>query len=102
LILLSDEDGKRFRGLAHFDPVDDVLSNGLKKLMARHEEIPPGEAEEYAGLGQILSETIYMVTFTWGEFLTEGEAHLQILVGSTYTLRCQRRLLTTITEQEVR
>jgi hypothetical protein len=70
--------------------------------MTRHEEIPPGKAEEYAGLGQILSETIYMVTFTWAVFLTEGEAHLQILVGSTYTLRCQRCLLIMTTEQEMR
>lgn len=53
--------------------------------MTRDEEIPPGGAEEYAGLGQVLSETIYMVTYTWGAFLTEGEAHLQLLVRSFFS-----------------
>jgi hypothetical protein len=75
-----------FSGLVHVDPLDDAVSEGLKTLMTRDEEIPPGEAERYAGLGQILSETIYIVTFTWGAFLNEAEAHLQILV-SLYTCR---------------
>ncbi|KAF1947878.1 hypothetical protein EJ02DRAFT_7504 [Clathrospora elynae] len=47
--------------------------------MTRDEDIPPGDAEEYAGLGQVLSETIYIVTYTWTAFLMESEAHLQIL-----------------------
>jgi hypothetical protein len=70
-----------FSGVAHIDPIDDAVSEGLKILMTRDEEIPPGEAERYAGLGQILSETIYIVTFTWAAFLNEAEAHLQILVS---------------------
>lgn len=86
MVFLKDDDGKSFRGLAQFDPLDNVLSDGLRTLMTRDEEIPPGGAEEYAGLGQILSETIYMVTYTWGAFLTEGEAHLQLLVRSSLAL----------------
>lgn len=70
--------------------------------MTRDEEIPPGGAEEYAGLGQILSETIYMVTYTWGAFLSEGEAHLQLLVRSSLALHSRCRLLTASAEQTVR
>ncbi|KAF1841972.1 uncharacterized protein K460DRAFT_369988 [Cucurbitaria berberidis CBS 394.84] len=79
LIFLKDPDGKRFQGLVQVDPLDDAIADGLKTLMTRDEDIPPGDAEEYAGLGQILSETIYIVTYTWAAFLTEAEAHLQVL-----------------------
>ena len=50
--------------------------------MTRDEQIPPGEAEAYAGLGQILSEVIYITTFNWGVFLTEAELHIQVLVSA--------------------
>jgi hypothetical protein len=93
LILLKDTDGKHFRGLVQIDPLDDAIADGLKTLMTRDEEIPPGYAEEYAGLGQILSKTIYIVTYTWIVFLVEAEAHLQILVGSP-VLRCYLRAVT--------
>ena len=49
--------------------------------MTRDEEIPPGDAEEYAGLGQILSEVIYIITFNWSALLTEAATHLQVLVS---------------------
>jgi hypothetical protein len=79
LIFVRGQD--RFSGLAQVDPLDNAVSEGLKMLMTRDEEIPPGDAEKFAGLGQILSETIYIVTFTWTIFLDEAEAHLQILVS---------------------
>lgn len=84
LIFVKDVDNVRFRGLVQTDPLDDAVSKGLKTLMTRDEEIPPGDAEEYAGLGQILSETIYIVTYTWTIFLNEAEAHLQVLVRNMF------------------
>lgn len=80
LIFAKSLDLKSLRGLVHLDPLDTAIAEGLRKLMTRDEEIPPGEAEEYAGLGQIVSEVIYIATFNWGVFLSEAEHHLQVLV----------------------
>lgn len=82
LIFIKSDDGNRFKGLFQVDSLDNAISDGLKTLITRQEEIPTGDAEKYAGLGQILSCSIYIVTFTWTAFLEEAEAHLQILVGS--------------------
>ncbi|OAG01310.1 uncharacterized protein CC84DRAFT_1228289 [Paraphaeosphaeria sporulosa] len=79
LLFARSLDRKKFRGLVHLDPLDTTIAEGLQKLMTRDEQIPPGEAEAYAGLGQILSEVMYITTFNWGVFLAEAELHLQIL-----------------------
>jgi hypothetical protein len=81
LIFLKSPDGKKYRGLVHLDSLDVSIWDGLRTLMTRDEEIPPGDAEEYAGLGQILSEVIYIVTFNWSALLTEADTHLQVLVS---------------------
>lgn len=80
LIFAGSSDRRDFRGMVHIDPLDTTTAEGLRKLMTRDEEIPPGDAEEYAGLGQIISEVVYITTFNWGVFLGEAEIHLQVLV----------------------
>ncbi|KAI8937143.1 hypothetical protein NX059_006357 [Plenodomus lindquistii] len=79
LIFLKDENNYNFQGLIQIDPLDDAIADGLKTLMTRYEEQPPGEAESHAGLGQILSEVIYIVAYNWTAFFMEAEEHLQVL-----------------------
>lgn len=82
LIFLKSADGKKFRGLIQLDTLDDAIADGLKTLMTRDEDIPPGDAEAYAGFGKILTGVIYIVTFTWAAFLNDAEVYLQVLVWS--------------------
>lgn len=70
-----------YPGLVQVAPLDSAVSEGLRMLMTRDEDIPPGRVEEYAELGQILSETIHIVTYTWSVFLNEAKVHLQLLVS---------------------
>lgn len=79
LIFLKNERNEHFRGLIQIDPLDDAIADGLKTLITKAEEQPSVEAELYSGLGQVLSETIYIVTYNWTAFFTEAETHLQVL-----------------------
>ena len=81
LIFTKSADSKEYRGLVHLDATDGVIWEGLKRLMAKDEEPLPGDAEQYAGLGQVLTAVIYIVTFNWDHLLTEAETHLQALVS---------------------
>lgn len=51
------------------DPKDRAIAEGLKVLITRDEDIAPGTMEECVGLGQILSEVIYILTYNWGIFV---------------------------------
>ncbi|KAF2819039.1 hypothetical protein CC86DRAFT_413415 [Ophiobolus disseminans] len=79
-LIFSKRDGNTaFDNVIQIDSADDAVANALKTLMLRDEERPLNEAEEHAGLGRLLSNTIYLVTYTWTAFFMEGGAHLQIL-----------------------
>ncbi|KAH9871761.1 hypothetical protein J1614_006017 [Plenodomus biglobosus] len=79
LIFLKNERNENFRGLIQIDPLDDAIADGLKTLITKAEEQPSVEAELYSGLCQVLSETIYIVTYNWTAFFTEAETHIQVL-----------------------
>lgn len=83
LILMRDVNGgtERFNGVIQLDPQDRAIVDGLKILMTRDEEIAPGHEEETLGLGQILSEVMYILAYNWGIFVKEAESHIQILVS---------------------
>lgn len=48
--------------MIQIDPIDDAIADGLTKLMTRDTEILLGPAEEYAGLGQLLANTLYIIS----------------------------------------
>ena len=81
LVYLRNEDyPNTFRAVIQLDPVDTAIADGLARLMTREKEISPNEAEEYAGLGQLLGHTFAIINYNWTAFLIEAENHLQGMV----------------------
>lgn len=85
LIFIRDQvgDTTRYNGIIQFDPKDRTFADGLEVLMTRDEEIAPGDAEKDIGLGQILSEVVYIISYNWNAFIKEAENHLQVLVSQS-------------------
>lgn len=82
LIFIKDPVANKYRGIIQFDRADQALRDGMKILMTRDEETYAGGMENRAGMGQVFAEVLYIIQYTWEQFLLEAESHLQILVSA--------------------